>query len=75
MAKIDGINSRTGEILNIKSSIDDINVEPSIITSSILRSRTKSAHIRKLTRKVEEKLDEAVKTQELIGLLDRVEGI
>ena len=33
MAKIDGINSRTGEILNIKSSIADIKVELSIIKS------------------------------------------
>ena len=50
MAKIDGINSRTGEILNVKSSIDDIKVEL-LSNLGILRSRTKPACIKKLLGK------------------------
>ena len=70
MAKIDGINKRTGEILNIKSSIEDIKGELSIIKSRYSEVEDKVHQYQETTRKVEERLEEVVKTQELIGLLD-----
>ena len=59
MAKIDGINSRTEEILNIKSSIDDIKEELSIIKSRYSEVEDKVRMYQETTRKVEDKLEDA----------------
>ena len=66
MDKIDGINKKVEEIINIKTDIDNLRKELSDM-------KTKYDDVKKEVKKyekVEEKLKEVQKTQDLIGLLD-----